>query len=141
MAEGDTGRAWQGTGWSFPPDFDWRSNSVTMVSEDEDIKQSLEILMSTAPGERVMNPSYGCGLKSLTFENISESTLTEIRDVIDRAVLFFEPRIKVDNIDIDVESIYDGVITIHLYYTIRKTNTRGNMVYPFYFREGEGPLS
>ena len=139
MADGKTGQGWQGTGWSFPPNFDWRSNSVSMVSEDEDIKQSLEILMSTSPGERVMNPSYGCGLKLLTFENISESTLTEIKDIIDRAVLFFEPRIRVNSIDVDVESIYDGWITIYLYYTIRRTNTRSNIVYPFYFREGEGP--
>ncbi|MCH7736956.1 MAG: GPW/gp25 family protein [Chloroflexi bacterium] len=141
MAEGETGRAWQGTGWSFPPDFDWRSSSVTMVSEDEDIRQSLEILLSTVPGERVMNPSYGCGLKSLVFENISESTLTEIKDVIERAILFFEPRIQIDSIEVDVESIFDGLITIHLSYTIRLINTKSNMVYPFYFREGEGPIS
>ena len=97
--------------------------------------------MSTTPGERVMNPSYGCGLRSLTFENVSESTLTEIKDVVDRAVLFFEPRIRVDNIDVDAENIYDGLVTIYLYYTVRITNTRSNMVYPFYFREGEGPLA
>ena len=140
MVQRESSRAWLGTGWSFPPDFDRRSNTLAMVSEDEDIRQSLEILMSTSPGERVMNPTYGCGLKSLTFENISESTLTEIRDLVDRAILFFEPRSSVNNIDVNVESIYDGLITIHLHYTVRITNTRTNMVYPFYFREGEGSV-
>lgn len=141
MVQEDSSQAWLGTGWSFPPDFDRRSNTLAMVSQEEDIRQSLEILMSTTPGERVMNPSYGCGLRSLTFENVSESTLTEIKDVVDRAVLFFEPRIRVDNIDVDAENIYDGLVTIYLYYTVRITNTRSNMVYPFYFREGEGPLA
>lgn len=135
----DSARAWLGTGWSFPPDFNRHARDVTMVSEEEDIRQSLEILLSTAPGERIMNPAYGCGLKLLTFENINESTLTEIQDVIERAVLFYEPRIRVDTIEVDVENIYQGIITIHLDYTIRITNSRANMVYPFYFQEGTGP--
>ena len=141
MNESDSTRTWLGTGWSFPPEFNRRSRDVIMVSEEEDIRQSLKILLSTAPGERIMNPAYGCGLKLLTFENISESTLTEIQDVIDRAVLFFEPRIRVDTIEVDVENIYQGIINIRLNYTIRITNSRANMVYPFYFQEGAGPLS
>lgn len=139
MADASADRAWQGTGWSFPPDFNWRANSVTMVSEDEDIQQSLGILFSTVPGERVMNPSFGCGLKSMVFENINETTVTEIRDVIERAVLFFETRIQVDDVEVDVADVYDGLITINLHYTIRSINTRSNMVYPFYFREGDEP--
>ena len=139
MNGSDSARAWLGTGWSFPPDFNRHARDVTMVSEEEDIRQSLEILLSTAPGERIMNPAYGCGLKLLTFENINESTLTEIQDVIERAVLFYEPRIRVDTIEVDVENIYQGIITIHLDYTIRITNSRANMVYPFYFQEGTGP--
>ena len=112
-----------------------------MVSEDEDIRQSLWILLSTLPGERIMNPAYGCGLHSLTFENINESTVTEIRDVVDRAVLFFEPRIRVDRIEVDVEEVYGGLINVRLDYTIRITNSRNNLVYPFYFQEGAGPPS
>ena len=80
-------KAFLGRGWSFPPEFNRTSGEVTLVSEDEDIQESLSILLTTAPGERVMNPAYGCGLKLLTFENISESTVTEIKDVIGRAIL------------------------------------------------------
>ena len=107
-----------------------------MVSQDEDIRESLEILLSTSPGERVMNPAYGCGLKLMIFENISESTITEITDVIERAILFFEPRITLDSIDVNTEDMYGGLIKIQLNYTIRTTNSRSNMVYPFYFQEG-----
>ena len=140
MTQPDQPKAWLGTGWSFPPEFNRQSKDVMMVSEEEDIRQSLEILLSTVPGERIMHPSYGCGLKQLTFENLSESTLTEIRDVIDRAILFFEPRIQVDSIEVDIENVYDGIMTIEINYMIRITNSRDNMVYPFYFQEGTGPV-
>lgn len=141
MADSSADRSWQGTGWSFPPEFNWRTNSVTMVSEDDDIKQSLGIILSTAPGERVMLPSFGCGLKSMVFENITESTVTEIRDLVERAILFFETRIELNNVEVDVEDVNSGLITLNLHYTIRSINTRSNMVYPFYFREGDGPNS
>ena len=131
-------KAFLGTGWSFPPEFNRISGEVNMVSEDEDIRESLRILLYTAPGERVMHPAYGCGLKLLTFENISESTVTEIKDVIGRAVLFFEPRITLNRIDVSIEDELGGVIHVLIDYIIRATNNRRNMVYPFYFREGAG---
>lgn len=106
-----------------------------MVSEEQDIHESLTILLSTRPGERVMQPAYGCGLQALVFENINESTLTEIRDVIERAILFYEPRINLEGIEVDTENVYAGRIDIQLNYTIRTTNTRSNLVYPFYFLE------
>lgn len=128
--------AFLGTGWSFPPEFSRSAKDVKMVSAEEDIRESLTILLSTSPGERVMHPSYGCGLRSLVFEHISESTVTEIKDVISRAILFFEPRISLDRIDVQIKDSANGIITIDLTYTIRTTNTRSNMVYPFYFQEG-----
>ena len=107
-----------------------------MVSEDEDIRESLRILLATTPGERIMQPAYGCELKKLVFDNISTSSLTEIKDAVERAVVFFEPRIILNDITVDTEKINDGLIRILVDYTIRVTNTRSNMVYPFYFREG-----
>ena len=117
-------KAFLGRGWGFPPEFQKGSREVMMVSEDDDIRESLHILLSTTPGERVMNPSYGCRLKSMIFESISESTVTEIRDVVERAVLFFEPRINLDGIEIAVEDFYDGLIKVQLSYTIRATNNK-----------------
>ncbi len=128
--------AWLGRGWAFPPEFDRRNREVNMVTAEEDIAQSLEILLSTSPGERVMNPSYGCGLRAMVFENLSETTLTQIEDVIERAVLFFEPRIILDSVEVDVAEAYRGLMRLHLNYTIRSTNNRSNIVYPFYFQEG-----
>ncbi len=129
-------KSFLGTGWGFPPEFDLLSREVRMVSEDDDIRESLHILLSTTPGERLMHPSYGCGLKTLVFDSISETTVTEIRDMIERAVLFFEPRITLESVVVESEDVLDGVIKILMEYTIRTTNTRSNMVYPFYFLEG-----
>lgn len=132
----DHDRAFLGRGWSFPPEFDHAAKTVKMVSGEEDIQESLRILLSTVPGERVLQPSYGCGLKRLVFEHVSESTITEIKDLIERAVLFFEPRISLTHIEVDTAPVYEGLIRIRLDYTVRLTNTRTNIVYPFYFLEG-----
>ncbi|MGE3976128.1 MAG: GPW/gp25 family protein [Nitrospira sp.] len=132
----DQNRDFLGTGWSFPPEFHRGFRSVKMVSWDEDIRESLRILLTTSPGERILQPAYGCGLHALAFENVSEGVKTEIKDLIDRAVLFFEPRITLNRIDIDDTDQYEGLLKLYLDYTIRTTNTRSNMVYPFYFIEG-----
>ena len=125
-----------GTGWSFPPAFDWRSKEAMLVSQVEDVAQSLHILLSTVPGERVMQPEYGCGLQRLVFETINDSTLTEIRDIVTKAVLFFEVRITLHHVAFDQADVLGGVLRLRLDYTLRTTNTRSNLVYPFYLREG-----
>ena len=73
---------------------------------------------------------------SLIFENITESSVTRIKDLVERAILFFETRITLENIEVLAEEVNDGLIQIQLEYTIRTTNTRSNFVYPFYFQEG-----
>jgi len=70
------------------------------------------------------------------FDEVNESVVTEIRDAIERAILFFEPRISVNAIVMDESGIIEGRLDIRIDYTIRGTNTRSNMVYPFYFLEG-----
>jgi hypothetical protein len=107
-----------------------------MVSAEEDIRQSLLILLSTSPGERVMQPSFGCGLKHHVYENIDESTITLLKDLITRAILFFEPRVKLEMILSDISESYEGKINFTIVYRVISTNTRHNIVYPFYLREG-----
>lgn len=129
-----------GTGWAFPPAFDSRSGGALMVSQLDDVQESLRILLSTTPGERIMRPSYGCGLRRLVFEPLTESTLTEMRSVIERAVLFFEARITLEGVEFDLADAHAGVLKIRLDYTVRTTNTRHNLVYPLYLDEGRaGP--
>lgn len=125
-----------GVGWGFPPAFDARTKGAVMTAGEEDIEQSLRILLGTTPGERVMQPAYGCNLRRLVFEVINQSVLTHIKDSIERAILFFEPRIILELITIDDSDWVDGILRVDLEYTIITTNTRRNLVYPLYLAEG-----
>ncbi len=89
----DNNKAYLGTGWSFPPEFDKASKALTMVSAEKDIEQSLQILLSTSLGERVMQPEYGCNLRDYQFESVDNSLIGFLKDLVERAILFYEPRI------------------------------------------------
>lgn len=133
-------KAYLGTGWSFPPTFDTDSRTITMVSAEIDIEQSLEILLSTSLGERVMQPDYGCNLKDYQFESMDSALIGFIKDLVERAILFFEPRIRLERIDITEEDSFDlieGFLKIIVHYEIEGTNTRYNYVYDFYLREAD----
>ncbi len=125
-----------GTGWSFPPSFDGRDGHHQTVSGEQDIIQSLTILFLTRPGERVMHPDYGCALRDLVFEPMNDETVAAIKSTIRRAVVFFEPRIDLLNIDVNETDWINGWLSIQLEYEVRSTNSRHNIVLPFYQSEG-----
>lgn len=124
-----------GQGWAFPPSFSRGANATDMVSKQEDIKQSLEILLSTSLGERFLQPTYGCNLHDYLFESLDDSMKSFLEDLIHTAILLHEPRIKLERIEMLVKPT-EGLILFEIYYWIRTTNTRTNYVYPFYFNEG-----
>lgn len=131
-------KSFLGTGWAFPPEFNKRG-TVKRVTAENDIAESLHILLSTTPGERLMQPTYGCGLKSHVFDEINQGTITVITDLVKRAILFFEPRVVVERITVNTaneEDSRNGLIRIHIDYIVRSTNNRHNIVYPFYLAEG-----
>jgi uncharacterized protein len=134
-------KAFLGTGWSFPPTFSRVNYSVEMVSEDTDIKQSLWVLFSTVMGERVMLPDYGTKLWQMVFRNINTSLMTQLEDMVRQAVLYWEARINVDAVIVQADASVAGLVLIDVYYTIRQTNARNNLVYPFYLQEGTIPVS
>lgn len=134
MATRDSG--FLGTGWGFPPEFGPRGAGVRMVDAEDDVREALTILLATRPGERIMHPAYGCRLHQMVFESLNESTAVEIRDVVERAVLFFEPRISLIEVRLDTSELAEGILKIALDYLIRSINSRSNMVYPFYLAEG-----
>jgi uncharacterized protein len=129
-------KSFLGTGWSFPPSFNQEVATLEMVWDEEDIRQSLFILFSTNPGERVTHLEYGCDLQSLVFRGIDGVTIQLMKDVIAIAILYFEPRITLEEIKIDTRDELEGIVYIEVIYTIRKINIRSNIVYPFYKIEG-----
>lgn len=136
-------KSFLGTGWSFPPTFDRKTGSVEMVSNEDDIKQSLNILLSTSLGERVMQPKYGCNLTDYVYESLSSSVIGYIKDRVKNAILFYEPRIIAEKIEVTSDESFDlieGRFTIIVEYTIPGTNSRFNYVYDFYENEALKPV-
>lgn len=125
-----------GTGWSFPPRFEKAGAGIKMVSDEEDIRQSLTILFNTSAGERIMRPEYGCNIRSFLFQSIDNSFQNYMKDTILNAILKYESRIIVNELNIDTSDYADGIVVLELVYTIRTTNNRNNMVFPFYLNEG-----
>lgn len=132
----DMEKSFLGRGWGFPPEFDRETGQVRMVTEEEDICQSLGILLSTAPGERIHRFDFGCGIRQFVYEPMTLTTQTIMRNMIEKAVLMYEPRISLERITFDMAREAEGIMEIVLDYVVLKTNRRSNMVYPFYLREG-----
>lgn len=126
-----------GKGWSFPPSFGSNGRFLEMTSDVEDIKKSLEILLSTAIGERIMQPTYGCNMEKLLFEPIDQNLKTYMADLIKTAILYHEPRIDVHQVSLAKSEALSGVVDIRLDFTVRTTNSRYNFVYPFYTNEAD----
>ena len=125
-----------GKGWGFPPAFDPHSRSVEMVQDENDIQESLRILLTTTPGERTMEPRYGCDLSPLAFRRLDLNLETFMINNIKKAILQHEPRIRVHEVQLAMEDSTEGMINIKVSYTIKATNARQNMVYPYYFEQG-----
>lgn len=136
-----------GTGWGFPPTFSKSKEpgvgstaGVELVSAREDIDQSLGILLSTSLGERMLQPQYGCNLRDYIFEPMNPSMIGFIQNLVENAILYYEPRIKAKKVLVthNSDEYNQGILRIEVEYFIRETNSRFNFVYDFYLREGVG---
>jgi uncharacterized protein len=130
----NSSEAFLGRGWQFPVTFTRTTNGINLIEGEADIKNSLQILMGTALGERVMQPGYGSNLDKLIFEPLDTTFATFLTDQLRTAILFNEPRVVLENIDYIVDN-NGGRIDISIDYTVVATNSRNNLVYPFYLTE------
>lgn len=129
-------RPFLGRGWSFPPSFDAGNARVEMLEQEADIASSLEVLLGTRPGERIMLPQYGCNLDELLFENLDTRMKTLMADKIASAILYHEPRIHLEKVQLNDSREREGVVLIDIVYRVKATNSRFNFVYPYYKLEG-----
>jgi phage baseplate assembly protein W len=132
--------AFLGRGWAFPPAFDALTGRVEMVEAEEDIRQSMLIILSTEPGERAMRPRFGCPLRQFFFQRLDLTMQTRIKDTVFHALLHWEPRIVVDAIRVEEGAGRDGSVRIAVDYTVRSTNSRFNLVLPYHLAEGSRRL-
>lgn len=129
-----TDQSFLGTGWSFPPTFHRDGYRVEMFIEEQDVQSSIQIILSTVTGERVMLPTFGCNLQPYLFETMNASNIALIEKIVRDALVFHEPRITVEDINTTTDAV-NGVLMINIQYSIITTNTRYNYVFPFYIYE------
>jgi uncharacterized protein len=123
-----------GRGWAFPVGVG-DDDEMQMVSDADDIQQSIRLILATDPGERVMRPDFGAGLRRLVFEPINTATITLVRQRTQEALVAWEPRIDVRDVSVSTDDAASGRLLIRIDYVIRATNTFYNLVYPFYLQE------
>jgi phage baseplate assembly protein W len=125
-----------GRGWKFPIQVNPNTGRILMSENEQDISEAITIILQTSKGERVMKSDFGCGLRRFVFDLTDEVTMRKIEEDIREAIMIWEPRVG----DVDIKAIKDtevpGKINIDINYTVRSTNNRYNMVYPFYLEEG-----
>ena len=130
----DPEKAFLGVGWAFPPYLDV-TRVPAMVAYEEDIRQSIMIIMGTEPGERIMRPDFGAGLNRFVFEPANTTTMALIQTRVHDALVDWEPRIEVQAVKVTVDANERNLLLIEITYRVRATNTLHNLVYPFYLQE------
>src|SRR6186997_3275851 len=120
-----------GSGLSFPLTVD-RRGGIALATGEQDVDQAIEIILSTAPGERPMRPEFGCGVHDFVFDTIDASTVGKMEQAIRDALDRWEPRVIVQTVEFDLDFVGEGRLVIDIGYRVRVTNTLRNLVYPFY---------
>lgn len=124
-----------GRGWGFPPEFVPERAGVRMAEEEKDIEESLRILLGTRRGERMFLPKYGLDMHEQVFEATSTTMRSLLADRMKTALLVYEPRIDVISLRIEMPDPHAGQLAISIDYEIRATNSRYNLVYPYYLSD------
>jgi Bacteriophage baseplate protein W len=135
MATDDPARAFLGVGWAFPPRFD-PTGGIAEAAYEDDVRQAITIILATNPAERVMRPDFGAGLDRFVFEPVNVATVTQLRARVREALIAWEPRVDVLEVDVSPQGDPPNVLLIELQYRVRATNAVQNLVYPFYLQEG-----
>lgn len=130
MATGFLGR-----GWAFPVGAA-AGGDISMAEAEEDIRQAIALILETEPGERVMRPDFGSGLRGLVFQPVNTTTLALVRHRVEEALVAWEPRIDLVDVAVSADQARSGTLLIRIGYQVRASNAFYNLVYPFYLQEG-----
>ena len=125
-----------GVGWGFPVKKDEETNRLSLAVHEDSIKQAIRIIISTAKGERVMRPDFGCGIHELVFAPNDAATRGLAESHVSEALRVWEPRIEVLDISVRAAGAQREAMNINIDYRVRTTDNRFNLVYPFYLQRG-----
>lgn len=130
-------KAFLGAGWKFPVGIDSATGRIKMSSNEDSIRESIQIIIGTRQGELPMHPDFGCRIQEYAFESVDYTTMYSMKTEVEHALIRWEPRIMDIQAEVSDEHIDQGKLLIHVSYTVRATNNQYNLVYPFYISEGE----
>jgi uncharacterized protein len=129
------GEEFLGKGWAFPVQLD-ADGEILLAGEEEKIAQAIRIILGTAPGERLMRPDFGCGIHNYVFAPNNVRTAGLIRFTVEDALNRWEPRIDLEEVQVQADPGNAAVMLISITYRVKSTDSRYNMVYPFYLERG-----
>lgn len=124
-----------GRGWTFPLKTNLQGG-IHLSSAEQDIKEAIQIILRTQRGERMYRPDFGCRLSELAFAPLNSRTLFQIRLYVREALEMWEPRIDLQEIELDIDPVA-GKIDIIIGYRVKQTYTPEIIVYPFYLTTSE----
>ena len=124
-----------GKGWKFPIQLD-EQNEIALAKGEEDIQEAIWIILSTALGERLMHPDFGCGIHDLVFAPNNTSTAGLARFYVEEALRRWEPRIDLEEVEVQADPTEPELLLISVTYRVHTTDSRYNLVYPFYLTRG-----
>ena len=136
MSGDQTGKAFMGRGWAYPFRLEPATGRIATVADEQDIQQSIRIILGSAKGERVMRPNFGCGIHDLIHGVIDMATIAQIKRDVTSALRLYEARIDVLSVSVHATNFVSGKLEVEIDYRVRQTNQPGNLVFPFYFKEG-----
>ncbi len=125
-----------GRGWAYPVALDHPGGDVALAEHEQDIAQAVRIIIETGRGERVMRPDFGAGLNDFMFEPLNTTTMALMRHRVEEALITWEPRIRVQSVEVTADRASQGRVDVTVGYEVRSTNTFYNLVYPFHLQEG-----
>jgi uncharacterized protein len=130
------GEQFLGKGWAFPVQLN-TDREVLLLSDEEKIAEAIQIILCTAPGERLMHPDFGCGIHDYVFAPNNVRTAGLIRFHVEDALNRWEPRINLEEVQVQPDPGDPAVILVSITYRVKSTDSRYNMVYPFYLERGK----
>ena len=126
-----------GKGWKFPLQIDPKTGKIAMSEREDNIRESVEIILRTYRGERVMRPEFGTNTPDYVFSSSNDSAKESIAYELSRRLVVQEPRISDVQVRCTERSGHTGALILEVSYTVRSTNNRYNHVYPFYLNHTE----
>ena len=132
----DTAREFLGVGWKFPVEVDPVTGRVRTASSEENIQESVRLILLTGKGERMMHPEFGCDLRRYLFGVVTYTACTQMAQEVRQALIRWEPRIRDIETYVELDPADSARVLVHISYVVRATNNPYNLVYPYYINEG-----